>query len=136
MPFLKKTLTSNPRPVYKPRCVYEIYTRKIEARQLTASFQIVWRIATRKQIPLLQLQNYYSFYWKMKSSKEVYFINIRLLFSRIFCKNRFYSFIRNLLKGVIMEITTKGITTAKNHLINLMTPIYFTNHLKRQLIDF
>ena len=35
-----------------------------------------------------------------------------------------------------MEITAKGITTAKNHLIYLMTPIYFTNHQKRQLIDF
>ena len=30
-----------------------------------------------------------------------------------------------------MEITTKGIATAKNHLINLMTAIYFTNHQKR-----
>ena len=27
-----------------------------------------------------------------------------------------------------MEITTKGVTTVENHLINLMTPIYFTNH--------
>ena len=35
-----------------------------------------------------------------------------------------------------MEITTKGITTAKNHLINPMTPICFTNHQKRQLTDF
>ena len=35
-----------------------------------------------------------------------------------------------------MEITTKGITTAKDHLINLMTSIYFTNHEKRQLVDF
>ena len=48
-----------------------------------------------------------------------------------------------ILKGAIrnykyetMEITTKGMTTAKNHLISLMTPIYFTNHQKRQLIDF
>ena len=30
-----------------------------------------------------------------------------------------------------METTTKGITTAKNHLINLMTSIYFTNHQKK-----
>ena len=35
-----------------------------------------------------------------------------------------------------MEITAKRMTTAKNHLINLMTPIYFTNHQKRQLVDF
>ena len=35
----------------------------------------------------------------MKSSKQVYFINIRL-FSRIFCKNRFYSFIRNLYRAL------------------------------------
>ena len=30
-----------------------------------------------------------------------------------------------------MKLTTKGITTAKNHLINLMTPIYFTHHQKK-----
>ena len=30
----------------------------------------------------------------------------------------------------------KGITTAKSHLINLMTPIYSTNHQKRQLVNF
>ena len=48
-----------------------------------------------------------------------------------------------ILKGAIrnykhetMEITIKGMTTAKNHLISLMTPIYFTNHQKRQLVDF
>ena len=35
-----------------------------------------------------------------------------------------------------MEITTKGIATAKNHLINLMTPIYFTIYRKRHLVDF
>ena len=35
-----------------------------------------------------------------------------------------------------MKLTTKGITTAKNHLINLMTHIYFTNRQKRQLVDF
>ena len=35
-----------------------------------------------------------------------------------------------------MEITTKGISTAKNHLINLMAPIYFTYYQKRQLVDF
>ena len=36
----------------------------------------------------------------------------------------------------IMEITTKGMTAAKIPLINLMTTIYFTNHQKRQLVDF
>ena len=36
----------------------------------------------------------------------------------------------------LMEITTKGITTTKIPLINLMTTIYFTNHQKRQLVDF
>ena len=36
----------------------------------------------------------------------------------------------------IMEITSKGMTTTKNHLINLMTTIYFTNHQKGQLVDF
>ena len=35
-----------------------------------------------------------------------------------------------------MEITTKGITTTKSPLINLMTTIYFTNHQKGQLVDF
>ena len=35
-----------------------------------------------------------------------------------------------------MEITTKGMTTTKTPLINLMTTIYFTNHQKIQLVDF
>ena len=35
-----------------------------------------------------------------------------------------------------MEIITKGMTTTKIPLINLMTTIYFTNYQKRQLIDF
>ena len=35
-----------------------------------------------------------------------------------------------------MEITSKGMTTTKNPLINLMTTIYFTNHQKGQLVDF
>ena len=33
---------------------------------------------------------------------NVYFMNIRL-FSRIFCKNTFYSFIQNLLQGVMIK---------------------------------
>ena len=33
---------------------------------------------------------------------NLYFMNIRL-FSRIFCKNRFYSFIQNLLQGVMIK---------------------------------
>ena len=36
----------------------------------------------------------------------------------------------------IMEITTKEMTKPKKFLINLMTTIYFTNHQKRQLVDF
>ena len=39
-------------------------------------------------------------------------------------------------KGCYMEITSKGMTTTKNPLINLMTTIYFTNHQKGQLVDF
>ena len=35
-----------------------------------------------------------------------------------------------------MEITSKGMTTTKNPLINLMTTIYLTNHQKGQLVDF
>ena len=35
-----------------------------------------------------------------------------------------------------MEITTKEMTTTKILLINLLTTIYFTNHQKRQLVDF
>ena len=35
-----------------------------------------------------------------------------------------------------MEVTTKGMTMIEIPLINLMTTIYFTNHLKRQLVDF
>ena len=35
-----------------------------------------------------------------------------------------------------MGITTKGMTTTKSNLINLMATIYFINHQKRQLVDF
>ena len=35
-----------------------------------------------------------------------------------------------------MEITTKGMTITKIPLINLMTTICFTNHQKRELVDF
>ena len=38
--------------------------------------------------------------------------------------------------SINMEITSKGMTTTKNPLINLMTTIHFTNHQKRQLVDF
>ena len=31
-----------------------------------------------------------------------------------------------------MEVTTKGMTTVKNRLINLMTTIYFINHQERE----
>ena len=68
----------------------------LQKKLISASFQIVWCIGMPKRI-LSQMQTYWSLYWKMKSSKQVYFINIRL-FSRIFCKNRFYSFIRNLYR--------------------------------------
>ena len=35
-----------------------------------------------------------------------------------------------------MEITTKGMKTAKNHLTHLTTPIYFTNHQIRHFVNF
>ena len=35
-----------------------------------------------------------------------------------------------------MEVTTKGMTTPNFFLINQMTAIYFTNHQKRQIVDF
>ena len=35
-----------------------------------------------------------------------------------------------------MEITTKGMRITKIPLINLMTTICFTNHQKRELVDF
>ena len=35
-----------------------------------------------------------------------------------------------------MEITTKGMATAKSRFINLMATIYSTNHQKRQIVDF
>ena len=41
-----------------------------------------------------------------------------------------YFFIRT------MEITSKGMTTTKIPLINLITTIYFTNHQKGQRVDF
>ena len=81
---------------------YEIYNNKIEASQLSPSFQIVRPINAQRN-PAPQLQNHYPLYWKMKSSKQVYFINMRLL-TKIFCKNSFYSFIRNLLLGVMIKI--------------------------------
>ena len=37
---------------------------------------------------------------------------------------------------VDIEITKRGMTTTKMPLTNLMTTIYFTNHQKRQLVDF
>ena len=63
-----------------------------------ASFQIVLRIGMYKRITFLQLQNYYPLSWKMKSSKEVYFINNITLFSRV------YWFIGNLLEGIMIKI--------------------------------
>ena len=36
---------------------------------------------------------------------------------------------------MIMEITTKGMTATKISFNNLITPIYFTIHLERQLLD-
>ena len=102
LPFLKKGLSSNPHPFHKLCCVHEIYNDKIQASELLASFQMVWCIVMPKLILLPLLKNHYSLYWKIKSPKQVYFVNIRL-FSRIFCKNRFYSFIRNLLQGVISK---------------------------------
>ena len=44
------------------------------------------------------------------------------------------SFIMSFCKS--KEVTSKGMTTTKNPLINLMTTIYFTNHQKGQLVDF
>ena len=41
-----------------------------------------------------------------------------------------------ILYALNMEITTKGTTTTKIPLMNLMTTIYFTNQLKRQLSTF
>ena len=35
-----------------------------------------------------------------------------------------------------MEITSKGMTTTKSPLINLMITVYFTYHQKEQLVDF
>ena len=98
MPVLKKTLASNPRPFYKPRYVYEIYNWKIKASQL---FKLCHPLEYPNTLP--QLQNYYPLYRKIKSSKQIYFVSIRLI-SRIFCKNRFYSFVRNLLLGFTMKI--------------------------------
>ena len=60
----------------------------------------LWHIRMSKRIPLPQLQNYYPLYWKMKSSNQVYFINIRL-FGRIVCKSKYF---RNLLQGVLFKI--------------------------------
>ena len=85
-------------PFHKSCCVMKFRTRKF--RQ--ASFQIVWYIVMPKWILLPQLQNYYPLHWKLKCSEQVYFINIRL-FIRIFCENRFYSFIQNLLQGVMIN---------------------------------
>ena len=62
------------------------------------------------------------------------FCKLRVIFQS---NNRLKNYFR--LKDFVpetMEITTKGMTTTKNPLINLMTPIYFTNYQKGQLVDF
>lgn len=84
LPLLKKAFASNPRPFYKTNCVYENYNRKTKTSQLSNCV-----IYGNAQILIPQFQNYYSLYWKMKSSKPSCSINIRL-FSKIFYKNRFH----------------------------------------------
>ena len=66
------------------------------------SYDLLWKMALEEN--LFQAQTEFSdiVYWKMKSLKQLYFINIRL-FSRTFFKNRFYSIIRNLLQGAVTE---------------------------------
>ena len=78
--------------------------KKFKTRKSSkASFQIAWHNRMPKRILLPQEQSYYPLDWKTKSSKQVYFINIRS-FSIIFCQNRFYSLNQNLLLGVTIKI--------------------------------
>ena len=68
-----------------------------------ASFQPAFTLCDILECPnqsRFQLQNYYQLYWKMKSSQQVYFINVRL-FSRIFCKPKYF---QNLLQGGTFKI--------------------------------
>ena len=45
------------------------------------------------------------------------------------------TFIQNFIT-ICMEVKTNEMTTIQIHLINLMATIYFTNHQKRQPVDF
>ena len=84
MSFLKKTLASNPRTFHKPRCVYETYNGKIEASWLS-NCVAYWNAQTNPVSTITELLPI-SIILKMKSSKQVCFINLKL-FSRIFSKN-------------------------------------------------
>ena len=101
--FLKKALASSPRTFHIPRYIYQIYNGTIEASRVSGSFQIAWRIGIPNK-SRFQLYNYYPLYWNYKFSTQVYFIDIRLLFSRIFYENRFYSFIQIFLHGAMIKI--------------------------------
>ena len=77
--------------------VFMKFTMRKSRKARQASFQIVWHNGMPKQnlLPQLPLIHYQLLsvianihYWKMKSSKQVHFINIRL-FDRIFYKTDF-----------------------------------------------
>ena len=75
MPFFKKVFASNLRPFLNPRCVYEIYNRKIEANQLSNP---------AKMNPASTVTELLAIILKIKPSKQACFTNIKLLGS-MFC---------------------------------------------------
>ena len=64
--------------------------KKIEARQLSASFQIVWYIEMPKWMLLPQLQNYYQLYiLKNEILKASIFYQHKIIYQHIFLKINF-----------------------------------------------
>ena len=64
--------------------------KKIEARQLSASFQIVWCIEMPEWMLLPQLQNYYQLYiLKNEILKASIFYQHKIIYQHIFLKTNF-----------------------------------------------
>ena len=99
MAFSEKALASIHVPS-KRRAVFMKFKMGISWK---ASFQTEWYNELPKRIRLPQVQSYHPLCWKIKFSKQVYLINIKL-FSKTFCKNSYYSFNQNLLHGDTVKV--------------------------------
>ena len=91
--------------------VFMKFTMRKSRKARQASFQIVWHNGMPKQnlLPQLLLIHYQLLsvianihYWKMKSSKQVHFINIRL-FNKYFIKQILFIYLKSFL-GVMIKI--------------------------------